>query len=126
VQLGKRASEVFGNGFDVGTRTDRADLEKLCNQLGQHLVFASLSSAANQLSDVQEKLAGKTGPVSEALRAFVLDTITKAHQAAGFTDLGGLLLNQLPTGKRPSDQNDRNATNLSHGRQRRVDRRRRN
>ncbi|HEY3705030.1 MAG TPA: AAA domain-containing protein [Terracidiphilus sp.] len=92
VQLGKRATEVFGNGFDVGTRTDRADLEEIRRQLGQHLVFASLSSAANQLSDVQEKLAGKTGPVSEALRAFVRDTlgnekITRERAGAQYAEL---------------------------------------
>lgn len=75
VQFGRRASDVFENGFGVGTQTDRADLEETRNQLTQHLVFASLSSAANQLSDIQEKLAGKSGPASEALRVFVRDTL---------------------------------------------------
>lgn len=75
VQFGNRASDVFENGFAVGGRTDPADLEEMRNQLAQHLVFASLSSAANQLGDIQEKLAGRSGPVSEALRAFVRDTL---------------------------------------------------
>jgi len=73
VQFGKRASEVFKNGFEAGTRTGRSDLEEIRRELAQHLVFASLSSAAIQLSDIQEKLAGKSGPVSDALRAFVRD-----------------------------------------------------
>jgi very-short-patch-repair endonuclease len=75
VDYGKRASEVFKNGAEVGARTDRASLEKARNELSQHLVFASLSKAANQLSDIQEKLAGKSGPVSEGLRTFVHDTL---------------------------------------------------
>jgi len=75
VQFGKRASEVLENGFDVGARTNREDLEETRKQLSQHLVFAGLSSAANQLSDIQEKLAGKSGPVSDALQTFVRDTL---------------------------------------------------
>jgi very-short-patch-repair endonuclease len=75
VQYRKRASEVFENGFEVGSRTEFASLEDTRDQLSQHLVFASLSNAANQLSDIQEKLAGKSGPVSEALRTFVRDTL---------------------------------------------------
>ena len=75
IQFGRRASEVFDNGFEAGTRTGRSDLEEIRKELGQHLVFASLSSAAIQLSDIQEKLAGKSGPVSDALRAFVRDSL---------------------------------------------------
>jgi very-short-patch-repair endonuclease len=75
VQFSKRATDVFENGFTVGGRTDRADLEETRIQLTEHLVFASLSSAVNQLSDIQEKLAGKSGPVSEGLRAFVRDAL---------------------------------------------------
>jgi very-short-patch-repair endonuclease len=75
VEYGKRASEVFENGAEVGAHTDRTSLEKARNELSQHLVFASLSKAANQLSDIQEKLAGKSGPVSEGLRTFVHDTL---------------------------------------------------
>ena len=81
VQFGKRATDVFENGFAVGGRTDRTDLEETRNQLAQHLVFSSLSSAANRLSDIQEKLAGKTGPVSEALRSFVRDTLGNEEMA---------------------------------------------
>jgi hypothetical protein len=75
VQYEKRASEVFEKGFNVGARTERSSLEETRDQLSQHLVFARLSSAANQLGDIQEKLAGKSGPVSEALRSFVRDTL---------------------------------------------------
>ena len=74
-QFGKRASEVFDCGFEAKTRTGRSDLEEIRKELSQHLVFASLSSAAIQLSDIQEKLAGKSGPVSDALHAFVGDTL---------------------------------------------------
>lgn len=75
VQYRKRAAEVLENGFELGGHTERASLEQIRDQLSQHLVFASLSNAANQLSDIQEKLAGKSGPVSEALRTFVSDTL---------------------------------------------------
>jgi very-short-patch-repair endonuclease len=75
VQYRKQASEVLENGFEIGTRTDRVNLEGTRGELSQHLIFASLSSAANQLSDIQEKLAGKSGPVSEALRTFVRDSL---------------------------------------------------
>jgi very-short-patch-repair endonuclease len=80
-QYGKRASEVFENGFGVGARTERANLEETRAQLSQHLVFASLSNAANQLSDIQEKLAGRSGPVSEALRAFIRDALGNQETA---------------------------------------------
>ncbi len=80
-RFGKRASEVFENGFDRGARTAREDLEEIRDELTQHLVFASLSSATIQLSDIQEKLAGKSGPVSDALRAFVRDTLGNEQMA---------------------------------------------
>jgi very-short-patch-repair endonuclease len=74
-QLRKRASDVFEKGHEIGTRTSREELEETRAQLAQHLVFASLSSAASQLGDVQEKLAGKSGPVSQNLRSFVRDSL---------------------------------------------------
>lgn len=75
VQFGKHTSEIFENGFGFSARTDRGDLEELREKLAQHLTFAGLSSAAVQLGDIQEKLAGKSGPVSDALRAFVRDIL---------------------------------------------------
>ncbi len=81
LQFGKRASEVFDNGFEARTRTGRSDLEEIRKELSQHLVFASLSGAAIQLSDILEKLAGKSGPVSDALRSFVRDTLGSEQMA---------------------------------------------
>lgn len=75
LQFGKCASEVFDNGFEARARAGRSDLEEIRKELSEHLVFASLSGAAIQLSDIQEKLAGKSGPVSDALRALVRDTL---------------------------------------------------
>jgi very-short-patch-repair endonuclease len=75
VQFGRRTSEIIENGFGLTARTGREDLVGLREQLTQHLTFASLSSAAIQLSDIQEKLAGKSGPASDALRAFVRDIL---------------------------------------------------
>ena len=49
----------------------RADLESVRKQLLRHLTFAELSRAAMQLGDFQEKLAGKSGPISDTLRLFV-------------------------------------------------------
>ena len=75
VQFGKSVSDVFQSGSVSSTLTGRADLEQIRKQLAQHLELASLSSATIQLSDMLEKLAGKSGPVSEAFRAFVRDTL---------------------------------------------------
>lgn len=74
-QFGKRTREVFERGSALATRTGRDELEDLREQLTQHLVFASLSNAAMQLSDIQGKLAGKSGPVSHALRVFVSEML---------------------------------------------------
>ena len=91
-QFGKCASDVFKNGFDLGSRTERKDLEEIRNQLNEHLIFAGLSGAAIQLSDIQEKLAGKSGPVSDRLREFVRDTlgneqIARERAGAQFAEL---------------------------------------
>jgi hypothetical protein len=75
LQIRKRVSEVFQNGFELVTRIGRKKLEKTRDQLVQHLTFASLSSAAIQFSDIQEKLAGKSGDISDAFRAFARDTL---------------------------------------------------
>jgi very-short-patch-repair endonuclease len=92
LQLGKRTLRVFENGSGLGTRTDPAELEELRKQLTQHLLFASLSDAVLQLNDLQEKLAGKSGPVSDALRAFVNETlgngdISSEHVGAQYAEL---------------------------------------
>ncbi|MBL8492970.1 MAG: very short patch repair endonuclease [Rhodocyclaceae bacterium] len=48
-----------------------AELCVVREQLLRHLTRADLAKAATQLSALQEKLAGKTGPISEALRRFI-------------------------------------------------------
>jgi hypothetical protein len=53
VQFGRRTSEIIENGFGLTARTGREDLVGLREQLTQHLTFASLSSAAIQLSDIR-------------------------------------------------------------------------
>ena len=52
-----------------------ADLERVRNHLRRHLTRAELAKAATNLSALQAKLAGKSGPISERLRQFVEQTI---------------------------------------------------
>jgi len=56
------AKELAGNA---------SELAKVREHLMRHLTRAELARAATQLSALQEKLAGKTGPVSEALGGFI-------------------------------------------------------
>ena len=48
-----------------------AQLQEVREQLVRHLSRAELSNAATQFSTLQEKLAGKSGPVTDALRQFL-------------------------------------------------------
>ena len=75
VQFGKCAAEVFEAGFQLCTHTDQDGLEELRRHLIQHLEFADLANASIRLSDIQQKLAGKSGPVSDRLRAFVTEAL---------------------------------------------------
>lgn len=59
--------------------SSRADLESVRQQLLRHLTFAELSRAAMQPSDFQEKLAGKSGPISESIRLFVEQSLGNAE-----------------------------------------------
>jgi very-short-patch-repair endonuclease len=91
-EFAKRTRDVFERGASLATCTSRSELENLREQLNQHLTFASLSTAAMQLSDIQGKLAGKSGPVSEALRSFVADTlgnedVTRERAGAQYAEL---------------------------------------
>jgi very-short-patch-repair endonuclease len=76
-QLSKGVRKVFEQNGVVTANSGREDLERLRDQLLEHLTFADLSLAAMQLSDIQGKLAGKTGPISELLRNFISDTLGK-------------------------------------------------
>ena len=63
--------DVFERLPQISSSITRADLESIRQQLLRHLTFAEMSKAAMQLSDFQEKLAGKSGPISDALRLFI-------------------------------------------------------
>jgi very-short-patch-repair endonuclease len=45
----------------------------------RHLTFAELSRAAMQLGDFQSKLAGKSGPISDAIRLFIDKSLGNAE-----------------------------------------------
>jgi very-short-patch-repair endonuclease len=71
IKLPKKAETVFSSAPVKALMGSSADLQEVKNQLLRHLTKAELSKAATQLSTFQEKLAGKTGPVSFALKHFV-------------------------------------------------------
>lgn len=66
-----RAEAVFEHVPAAELAGGSSELRGVRKQLISHLTRADLSSAATKLSVLQEKLAGKTGPVSEDIRAFV-------------------------------------------------------
>lgn len=59
-----------------------ADLTAVREHLDRHLTKAELSRAATQLSVIQEKLAGKSGPIVDALRSFVSNELGNPELAA--------------------------------------------
>jgi len=67
VQFLKGTRSVFERAPETSLNASRRELESVRQQLLRHLTFAELSRAAMQLSDFQEKLAGKSGPVSDTL-----------------------------------------------------------
>lgn len=69
--LPKKADTVFCSAPAKALMGSSAELLEVKKQLLRHLTKAELSKAATQLSTLQEKLAGKTGPVSIALKQFV-------------------------------------------------------
>jgi hypothetical protein len=73
--LPKKAEEVFDKAPARELVGTAADLTAVCDHLLRHLTKSELSRAAIQLSALQEKLAGKTGPVTAQLRAFVENTL---------------------------------------------------
>jgi very-short-patch-repair endonuclease len=73
--LPKKAEEVFDKAPVRELVGRAADLTTVCDHLARHLTKSELSRAAIQLSALQEKLAGKTGPVTGRLRAFVENTL---------------------------------------------------
>jgi very-short-patch-repair endonuclease len=71
VILPKKADAVFISPPDKALIGSSAELHKIKTQLQRHLTKAELSRAATLLSNLQEKLAGRTGPVSVELRQFI-------------------------------------------------------
>jgi very-short-patch-repair endonuclease len=69
--LPKKAEAVFAKVPSKEFVENAEELKTIREHLRQHLTKADLSRAATQLATLQEKLAGKTGPASEALRGFI-------------------------------------------------------
>lgn len=90
--LPKKAEAVFDRAPSKELLASAAELAVVREQLLRHLTRAELSRAATQLSVLQEKLAGKTGPISEALRSFVATelgnpSLPAERAAARYTEL---------------------------------------
>ena len=69
--LPKKADAVFCSAPAKALMGGSTELSHVRTQLLRHLTKAELSKAATHLSTFQEKLAGKTGPVSIALKQFI-------------------------------------------------------
>ena len=69
--LPNKADAVFCAAPSKALMGSSAELRDIKAQLLRHLTKAELAKAATQLSTLQEKLAGKTGAVSIALKQFV-------------------------------------------------------
>ncbi len=69
--LPQKADAVFCSAPAKTLLGGSAELHEIKNQLLRHLTKAELSRAATQLGTFHEKLSGKTGPVSLALRLLV-------------------------------------------------------
>jgi len=69
--LPKMATEVFDRPLSPELIESTAELAGIHKQLVRHLTRAELSRAAIHLNVLQEKLAGKSGPITDRLRSFV-------------------------------------------------------
>lgn len=69
--LSKQAEAVFERAPMKDLAGTAEQLRNVREQLIRHLTRSELSYAATELANLQEKLAGTTGPVSEDLRLFV-------------------------------------------------------
>jgi very-short-patch-repair endonuclease len=92
VQLLRGMRNVFEHGPEAPLKGDRTELDSVRRQLLRHLAFVDLSRAAMHLDDFQEKLAGKSGPVSDLLRQFVEQilgnrSISRERVCAYYTEL---------------------------------------
>ncbi len=82
VVLPKKAEAVFDRVPAKELTGNAEHLGAVREQLLRHLTRAELARAATQLSELQAKLAGKSGPVSETLREFVTKTLGNPRFAA--------------------------------------------
>ena len=76
--LDVRLSVEAGRVFQDRPRALQLGFEQLKlmrHQMLRHLDYAELSQAAGQLSDIQQKLAGKSGTVADTFRSFVQDSL---------------------------------------------------
>lgn len=71
VHLPRAAEKVFRELPRSELHGDSAQLQAVRADLLQHLARSELASAAARLAILQEKLAGKSGPVVDALRHFI-------------------------------------------------------
>jgi very-short-patch-repair endonuclease len=94
--LPKRAAIVFDEPPTAQLLGGVRELADVREQLLRHLTRADLSRAVTNLAVLKEKLAGKTGPISDRLRGFVDHTlgtpeISAERVIAEYTDLGAEL-----------------------------------
>ena len=69
------AHEVFTHPPLAALKGRANDLIKVRTDLERHLTKSELTLSAIELSGIQEKLAGKSGPIVERLRSFVRDEL---------------------------------------------------
>jgi very-short-patch-repair endonuclease len=94
--LPKRATAVFDEPPTAQLLGGVQELAVVREQLLRHLTRADLSRAVTNLAVLKEKLAGKTGPVSERFRGFVehrlgSHEISAERAVAEYSDLGAEL-----------------------------------
>lgn len=70
-KLSGHGERVFAQAPTAQLKGSAAQLAEVQQHLRRHLTRADLAKAATSLATLQEKLAGTSGPVSEAMRAFV-------------------------------------------------------
>jgi very-short-patch-repair endonuclease len=80
--LVRKAEEVFAQVPVKHLTGSTDDLSHVRSQLMSHLTRADLARAATQLATLKSKLAGMSGPVSEALSAFIDHELGKQGMAA--------------------------------------------
>lgn len=90
--LSKKAEMIFEHAPSKELLGSSAELGVIREHLLRHLTRAELSTAATYLSILQEKLAGKTGPISEALKSFATTVLGNSslppeHVAAHYAEL---------------------------------------